>query len=87
MNSLKKTIALACAASVLSFGVAVAQTAPAAPDAGAAAAPDAGAAAAPAAGDAAMSGDSTMKKPMKKHSSKMSHKKMSHKKMMKKKSM
>ena len=35
MNSLKKTIALACAASVLGFGVAVAQTAPAAPDAAA----------------------------------------------------
>ena len=48
MNSLKKTLALACAASVLSFGVAVAQTAPAAPDAGAAAAPAGDAAAAPA---------------------------------------
>ena len=60
MNSLKKTIALACAASVLSFGVAVAQTAPAAPDAGRAAAPAAGDPAAPAA-------DATrMKKPMKK---------------------
>ena len=80
MNSLKKTLALACAASVLSFGVAVAQTAPAVPDAGAV--PAAGDAAAPAA-------DTTMKKPMKKMSSKsMSHKKtMSHKKMMKKKAM
>ncbi|WP_165359416.1 hypothetical protein [Lichenibacterium minor] len=77
MNSLKKTLALACAASVLSFGVAVAQTPPAAPDAGAAAAPAAGDTAAPAA-------DTTMKKPMKK---KMASKKMSHKKMMKKKAM
>ena len=64
MNSFKKTIALACAASVLGFGVAVAQTAPAAPDAGAAA---------PAA-DAAAPADTMMKKPMKK---KMSMKKMS----------
>ena len=77
MNSLKKALALACAASVLSFGVAVAQTPPAAPDAGAAAAPAAGDTAAPAA-------DTTMKKPMKK---KMASKKMSHKKMMKKKAM
>ena len=77
MNSLKKTIALACAASVLSFGVAVAQTPPAAPDAGAAAAPAAGDTAAPAA-------DATpMKKPMKKTAMKKS----SHKKAMKKKAM
>ncbi len=76
MNSLKKTIALACAASVLSFGVAVAQTAPAAPDAGAAAAPAAGDAAAPAA-------DATpMKKPMKKTAMKKSHKKAMKKKAM-----
>ena len=41
MTAFKKTIALACAASVLSFGVAIAQTDPAAPPAagGAAAAP------------------------------------------------
>ena len=75
MNSLKKPLALACAASVLSFGVAVAQTPPSTPDAGAA----------PAAGDtAAPAADTTMKKPMKK---KMMSKKMSKKKMMKKKAM
>lgn len=75
MNSLKKTIALACAASVLGFGVAVAQTAPAAPDA---AAPAAGDAAAPAA-------DAPATKPMKpmksmKMSKKTSHKASTHKK-------
>ncbi len=78
MNSLKKTIALACAASVLSFGVAVAQTPPAAPDAGAAAAPAAGDTAAPAADATAPA-----KKPMKKSAMKKS----SHKKMAKKKAM
>ena len=57
MNSFKKTIVLACAASVFGFGVAVAQTAPATPDAGAA--PAAGDTAAPAAAE------TTAKKPMK----------------------
>ena len=84
MNAFKKSIALACAASVLSFGVALAQTAPAAPDATAPAAGDTAAPAAPAADATAPA------KPMKK-SSKMSHKKMAkkmgHKSMAKKKAM
>ena len=57
MNSFKKTVALACAASILGLGVAVAQTAPATPDAGAA--PAAGDTAAPAAAE------TPAKKPMK----------------------
>ncbi len=76
MNSMKKTLALACAASVLSFGVAFAQHRP-------------GCSGwrrrwcAPAA-DAAPAADTMAKKPMmKKHSMK----KMSKKKMMKKKPM
>lgn len=77
MTSFKKTIALACAASVLSFGVAVAQTAPAAPDA-----PAAGDAAAPAADAPAMKPMKPMKKTMK-----TSSKKMTHKSAMKKKAM
>lgn len=68
MTSFRKTIVLACAASVMSFGVAMAQTDPAAP---------------PAAGAAPMSSDQDsmpMKKPMmKKH---MMKKKMMKKKAM-----
>ncbi len=75
MTSIKKSVILACAASVLSFGVALAQTDPnAAP-----AAPAAGDQAAPAAG-----GDTMAKPMMKKH---MSKKKMSKKHMMMKKAM
>jgi hypothetical protein len=62
MTSLKKTVVLACAASVLSFGVAMAQTDPNA------AAPDAGAAAAPMSSD--QGGGAMPKKSMKKHMSK-----------------
>ena len=69
MTSIKKTLALACAASVLSLGVAFAQDAPATPDP----------AAAPAA--TAASADTMMKKPMKKPMKKMSKKKMMKKKM------
>jgi len=72
MNSVRKTIALACAASVLSFGVAVAQTAPA---------PDPAVTSPAPAAEAPMASDTMAKKPMKK---KMSMKKMSKKKMKKK---
>ena len=73
MTSIKKSLVLACAASILSMGVAFAQTDPNA-------APAAGGMAAPAAGDTA-GGDSMMKKPMmkkpmmKKHMSKKHMKK------------
>jgi hypothetical protein len=68
MTSFKKTLVLACAASVLSFGVAMAQTDPnAAPAAGATTAAPADAAA-PAADAAAMPKKHMMKKHMaKKH--------------------
>jgi hypothetical protein len=77
MTPIKKTLALACAVSLLGFGPAFAQTDPnAAPAAPAAATPDTSMAPA---GDASGS----MAKPMKKH---MKKKHMS-KKMMKKKTM
>lgn len=60
-----KTLALACAVSLLGFGAAVAQTDPAAPPAASAPAADAPA------GDAAMPGKKMMmKKKMKKHHAK-----------------
>lgn len=69
MTSLKKSLILACAASVLSFGMAVAQTDP---NAAAPAAPATDPAmAAPAAGDAASTDMNAMPKKMsKKHTSK-----------------
>lgn len=76
MTSMKKTLALVCAASILSMGVAFAQDQPAAPAPG-------GTTAAPAAGDATAGADAmaTPKKHMsKKHMSKK-HKKKSKKAM------
>lgn len=75
MTSLKKSLMLACAASVLGIGMAVAQTDP---NAAAPAAPDAGAAAAPAAG----AGGDAMAPAPKKHMSKK-HSSKKHKKHMK----
>ncbi len=63
MSSLKKSIVLACAASVLSFGVAMAQTDPNA-------APAAPAATAPATPDATAPAEATAKPAPKKHTAK-----------------
>lgn len=73
MNSFKKTIVLACAASVFGLGVAVAQTAPATPDAGAA--PAAGDTAAPAAAETPAKKPMKSMKPMKKTAKASMHKK------------
>ena len=73
MNSFKKTIALACAASILGLGVAVAQTAPATPDAGAA--PAAGDTAAPAPAEAPAKKPMKSMKPMKKTAKAAAHNK------------
>ena len=82
MNSIRKTLVLACAVSVLGLGTAFAQTDPnAAPAAGGAMSAPAGGAMAAPAGDA--SGQDMSAMPKKKH---MSKKHMS-KKMMKKKAM
>lgn len=85
MNSIRKTLVLACAVSVLGLGTAFAQTdpnaAPAAPAAGGAMSAPAGGAMAAPAGDA--SGQDMSAMPKKKH---MAKKHMS-KKMMKKKAM
>ena len=71
MNSLKKSIVLACAASVLSFGVAMAQTDPAAP-------------ATPATPDATPAAGDTMAKPMASKPMMKKHMMKKHKKMIKK---